>query len=231
MVRLSKPTPAPKAASYLRPWNWTKCAHHTGMEPRILPPTLFSLHLRHIHWQTLCHTTQQQLTASPETYTSGTHGTAGVNCKPSSPTKNNPTFCQFWHHPLSVAVRLFLMLVRVCVPMHALSKMRRRRAEKMETARKIQKKLGKTGNNKLFHNFQWNFENQCVFFERWLGRATLSVVFFFSPLALGASARKLRTEKMEPTRKFQKFCSKCGNLALFRKILQNFENQCGFFER
>ena len=87
MVRLSKPTPAPKAASYLRPWNWTKCAHHTGMEPRILPPTLFSLHLRHIHWQTLCHATQQQLTASPETYTSGTHGTAGVNCKPSSPTK------------------------------------------------------------------------------------------------------------------------------------------------
>ena len=59
------------------------------MEPRILPPTLFSLHLRHIHWQTLCHTTQQQLTASPETYTSGTHGTAGVNCKPSSPTKSN----------------------------------------------------------------------------------------------------------------------------------------------
>ena len=78
-----------KAASYLRPWNWTKCAHHKGMEPRILPPTLFSLHLRHILWQTLCHATQQQLTASPETYTSGTHGTAGVNCKPSSPTNSN----------------------------------------------------------------------------------------------------------------------------------------------
>ena len=97
------------------------------------------------------------------------------------------------------------MLVRVCVPMHALLKMRRRRAEKIETTREIQKKLFKSRNNQLFHNFRRNFEIQCGFFERWLGRATLSVVFFFSPLALGASARKLRTEKMEATRKIQEY--------------------------
>ena len=194
MVRLSKPTPAPKAASYLRPWNWTKCAHHKGMEPRILPPTLFSLHLRHIHWQTLCHATQQQLTASPETYTSGTHGTAGVNCKPSSPTKNNPTFCQFWHHPLSVAVRLFLMLVRVCVPMHALSKMRRRRAEKMATTRKIQKNLVRKEIISYFTIFNENLKFNAVFSSG--GSAEPHSVWCFSSrlwlwaLLLGNSALK-----------------------------------------
>ena len=181
---------------------------HTTREVKacIMPPTLFSLRLRHMHWQTLCRTTQQQLTASPETYTSGTHGTAGVNCKPSSPTNSN--FLSILASPF-VCCCSFVFEVGAGLCSHACAfKNAAPPSRKNGNNTENPKKLCKSRNNQLFHNFQRNFENQCGFSERWLGRATLSVVFFLSPLALGASARKLRTDKMEATRKTQKFCSK-----------------------
>ena len=230
MVRLSKPTPAPKAASYLRPWNWTKCAHHKGMEPRILPPTLFSLHLP-------SHSLTNPLprhTATVDRKPRNIHFWHSWNrwCKLQTivPYK----FQLFVNSGITLCLLLFVCFWSWCgfvFPCMRFQKCGAAEPKKWKQRGKSKKNLVRQEIISYFTIFNEILKTNAFFSSG--GSAEPHSVWCFSfrlwlwALLLGNSALK----KWNQHGKFKNSVQRVWNLALFRKIFQNFENQCGFFEQ